>query len=187
MKTGTIGRLGVAAAAALAIGLGAPGSHAQTKTKKPTTAKKVEKKVVKKGTTKRKSKPVKVGSLFVTYYNAKWSQASAGKCGKQYRLYTAAEKKAAKGQTRKLYTQQIKLCGKSYWATKRAATCASSHRRARNTAVLRRYDRKGSYKALCPRGAQANIAKAAAARKSNFKKGIKKKPVTKTTTRKKSS
>ena len=187
MKANMIGRFGVVAAAALAIGLGSPGAEAQTTTKKPATTKKTVKKAVKKRTTKRKSRPLKAGSLFVTYYNAKWSQAAAGKCGRQYRLYTAAEKKAAKGLTRKLYSQQIKLCGKSYWATKRARTCATAHRRARHTAVLRRYVRKGTYSALCPQGAQAKIAKAAAARKANFKKRIKKKPVRKTTTKKKSS
>ena len=178
MKSTIISKTALAAATALAVSVGTAGVDAQTKTNKPTKPKTVKKAAKKPAA---KGKPIKPGAHFVTYYNTKWSQASSGKCGKQYRLYTASEKKAAKGQTKKLYTRQMKLCGRSYWATKRAATCASSHKRARHTAVLRRYVKKGSYKALCPRGAQAQISKAAAQRKANFKKKSRRKPVRKST------
>lgn len=178
-----IAAITAAAALGLSIALGGAATStdaiAQSTQKKPATTKKAApKKTVRKRTTKRRV--VRPGTLYLTFYNAKWSQAKAGKCGTSYRLLNAAQYKAVSARSKKLYATQVKLCGATYWITKRAATCRSAHSRARHKEVVRSYVRKGTYKATCPRGAQASIDKAAAARKANFRKNSgKKKPARK--------
>lgn len=109
-----------------------------------------------------------VGNTYVTAYSrTKGVQAKAGKFGTEMLLKTKREtQKSRKSKNRvgAAYNQEIQLCKRTYYTTPRGKRWLAAHRRAKHVLLVRRHVAKGKYRVICG-----------------------KKPMRKTTTKKKGS